>query len=154
MGEYIGRALRHFVKLVLLVAVLFGIMYLTGTLAVAPSDLVGSRGFALLVAVVAISAAYPSYGFTSYTVEGSFEQSLPTIHKAMLACGYKSVGHTSEEVTFGATSPLKRLRYLGGDDRIVVSKMDEGHICISGVRREAEQARFRICGEMAREREA
>lgn len=149
-NDYIGKVLRHFVKLVLIVGVLFVAMHLTGTLAIAPADLIGGRGFVLLVAVVAISATYPAYGFTSYTIEGDYESSLPDIHRAMLRCGYKAEGRSAERVVFRATSPLKRLRYLGGDDKVVVEKAGANLIAISGVRREAEQARFRICGELSK----
>lgn len=147
--KYFGKAVRHFLKLTILIGLLFAVMYLTNTLAISPSELLGSRGLILLVAMVAISAAWPSYGFASYEIYGSLTEHRAVIDSALAAGGYAPESSNSSEVVYRATGVGKRLRYFGGDDRIVVSARGEKTIVVSGVRRETEQARFRISGLLA-----
>lgn len=147
--KYFGKAARHFLRLAILIGLLFAVMYLTNTLAISPAELVGSRGLILLVAMVAISAAWPSYGFASYEIYGSLVEHRAVIDSALAAGGYAPESSNEREVVYRATSAAKRLRYFGGDDRIVVSAGGQSTIVVSGVRREAEQARFRISGLLA-----
>lgn len=146
MGQYLGRAVRHLLKLTLIVGALFAIMYLTGTLGVEPAELLGTRGVILVVAMVAISALFPLYGFDTVVVEGSVEGDRRAIVEALARGGYGLVGCDGGVLEFRARGLAKRLRYVGGDDRIVVRSVGERAIEISGIRREVEQARFRIVG--------
>lgn len=142
---FVGRAARHFVRMTLLVALLFAVMYYTDTLGVEPSELLGTRGIILAVALVAISAYYPVYGFDTVVVVGDIVRDRSTIVEALARGGYTLTSAKDGELCFRG-STLKRLRYAGGDDKVWIRRCGEGQIEISGIRREVEQARFRIVG--------
>ena len=61
---------------------------------------------------------------------------------------YGGGGHTTlpvGEMFFRATSGLRRLVLLG-DDAITITQAERGYVTICGVRKEVENARFRIEG--------
>lgn len=129
----------------MLVGAIFGVMYATNTLAIAPADLLGTRGIILLVALVAISAAYPLYGFSTASVRASMAEDREQIVEALLRGGYTLSYECEGEMVFRAASGLKRIVQLG-DDVITIKQTDSHNITISGLRKEVENARFRIGG--------
>lgn len=143
--KYLGRALRHLLKLVVVIALLFAVMYFTNTLAIPLAELVGWRGAVLLVALVGISAAFPLYGFGTYVVEGSLVADRKAIERALSACQYALVGEHGGVLVCRATTLWRRVR-SAGDDAIELRQVGENTIEISGLRREAEQLRFSISG--------
>lgn len=150
-GRYILRAVKHFVKLTVLIALVFAIMYATKTLAITPNELLGTRGLILLVALVVLSAAYPAYGFSSASARASVEDDRRQIIEALSMGGYSLVEEREGEMLFRTTSPLKRLTQMG-DDAIVVRSAERGNVTICGVRKEVENARFRIEGCIHRDK--
>lgn len=142
---YALRAVKHFVRMTVLIGALFSIMYATGTLGVAPEELIGMRGLILLVALVAISAAYPFYGFMTASARASLVDSRAQIVEALQRGGYTLVAEREGEMFFRATSGLRRLVLLG-DDAITITQAERGYVTICGVRKEVENARFRIEG--------
>ena len=144
-SRYIGRALRHLVKLVVIIAVIFAVMYFTDTLAISLGELVGWRGAVLLFALVVISATYPLYGFGTYIVEGSLDADREAINRALTACQYAPTEERGGVVVCRATTLWRRVR-TAGDDAIELRQVGENSIEIKGLRREAEQLRFSIGG--------
>lgn len=144
-SRYIGRALRHLLKLVVIIAALFAIMYYTNTLAISLGELMGWRGVVLLIALVVISAAYPLYGFGTYIVEGSLGADREAIYKALAACQYAPTEEREGVMVCRATTLWRRVR-TAGDDAIELRQVGENSIEIAGLRREAEQLRFTIGG--------
>lgn len=144
-NQYMGRAVRHLVRLTVLVGLIFGVMYATNTLAIEPADLLGTRGIILLVAIVLISAAYPLYGFSTASVRASMTEDREQIVEALLRGGYTLSFEREGEMLFRASSGLKRLVQLG-DDAVVVRQTDDHNLTVSGQRKEVENARFRITG--------
>lgn len=142
---YALRAVKHFVRMTVLIGALFGVMYATGTLGVAPEELIGMRGLILLVALVAISAAYPFYGFMTASARASLVDNRAQIVEALQRGGYTLVAEREGEMFFRATSGLRRLVLLG-DDAITITQAERGYVTICGVRKEVENARFRIEG--------
>jgi hypothetical protein len=146
--QYASRALHHLLKLTVWMVILFALMYITGTLAITPKAFLGYRGIVLLVAVVAISLAYPAYGFSNVVVYASAKRDRALIQQAMEMSGYQQVGATEEGADiYRAKSPLKRL-LSAGDDAITVTPVGEDNIEIAGLRKEVEGVRFRIVGLM------
>ncbi len=143
--KYMGRAARHLIKLVVIIAVIFAVMYFTDTLAISLAELVGWRGAVLLVALVGISAAYPLYGFGSYVVQGSLSADRKAIEQALAACQYVPTEEREGVLVCRATTLWRRLR-SAGDDAIELRQVGENSIEISGQRREVEQLRFTIGG--------
>ena len=144
-SRYIGRAIRHLVKLVVIIAALFAIMHFTDTLAISLGELVGWRGAVLLIALVVISATYPLYGFGTYIVEGSLSADREAINRALTACQYTPTEERAGVVVCRATTLWRRLR-TAGDDAIELRQVGENSIEIKGLRREVEQLRFSIGG--------
>ena len=144
-SRYIGRTLRHLVKLVVIIAVIFAVMYFTDTLAISLGELVGWRGAVLLFALVVISATYPLYGFGTYIVEGSLDADREAINRALTACQYAPTEERGGVVVCRATTLWRRVR-TAGDDAIELRQVGENSIEIKGLRREAEQLRFSIGG--------
>ncbi len=145
-SSYVGRALRHLLKLVVLVAVLFGAMIATKTLAINPSELLGYRGAILLIAMVGISLAFPAYGFTSATIHCSPKVHKAEILQAMEMSGYRLVEESKEgAMVFRARSIGKRIINVG-DEALTLTPIGEEAVEIAGLRKEVEVVRFRIVG--------
>lgn len=147
---FLSRALKHFLKLTLLMALLFGVMVATDTLAIGPRQLLGYRGVILLVAMVAISLAYPSYGYSTVRLQASVATHREQIIAAMARNGYALQSEEQGVLTFRATGWWKRLTNMG-DDALVVKQVEGDAVELSGVRKEVENARFRIVGEISRQ---
>lgn len=146
--KYVSRALRHLLKLTVWMVILFALMYVTDTLAITPKAFLGYRGIVLLVAMVAISLAYPTYGFSNVVVHASAKRDRALIQQAMEMSDYRQVGVTEEGAEIYRTkSPIKRL-ISAGDDAITVTPVGEDSIEIAGLRKEVEGVRFRIVGLM------
>lgn len=136
-------------KLTLLMAVIFGVMVATNTLAVGPRQLLGYRGVILLAAMVAISLAYPSYGYMTVGLQASLVTNRQQILSAMARNGYTLHSEEQGVMVFRASGAWKRLVNMG-DEALYLRQMDATTAELSGVRKEVENARFRIVGEINR----
>ena len=142
--RYFDRAARHFLKLAVLMALLFGAMVATGTLAVMPQQLLGYRGVILLVAMVALSAAYPSYGYSAIRLQVSLTHDRELIEEAMRRSDYQLHHQEGDTLVFRSTSAWKRLVNVGNETITVRTEGSGIEIC--GVRKEVENVRFRLVG--------
>ena len=117
ISRYVGRALRHLLKLVVMVGVLIGVMAVTKTLAVSPSEMLSSGKGGLLVAfMVAISAAFPFYGFSSVRVHVSMKEQEGLILQAIEMSGYQLARTSKEGVqTYRTKSVVKHITSVGDD---------------------------------------
>jgi hypothetical protein len=150
--RYFLRALKHFVKMVALIAIIYLLMYATDTLAVNQQELLGTKGIILLVALVALSAAYPSYGFVERTIEGSIAEDRDIILETMARGGY-SLGKESDQViSFRASGPLQRLLAMG-DDEVCIRQIAPNKLLLSGLRKSTVESEFRLSGRMRIKRE-
>lgn len=146
ISRYVGRALRHLLKLTVWMVLLFALMYATNTLAITPKAFLGYRGIVLLVAMVAISLAFPAYGFSNVLVYASAKRDRALIQQAMEMSGYRQVGVTEEGADIYRTKSLLKRLICAGDDAITISPVGEDNIEIAGLRKEVEGVRFRIVG--------
>ncbi|MDY3979444.1 MAG: hypothetical protein SOZ00_05420 [Tidjanibacter sp.] len=142
-GQYILHSLKYLVKLLLLLVVIYFLMYLTGTLGISKAELLGSRGVILLVSVVVLAAAYPSFGFVRRTVAADYLTDRELIRKAFVENGYALSSEYSDHLVFRASSIGKRLWTLW-DDTLTVCPLPTGGIKVEGLRKEAVQVVFRI----------
>lgn len=145
MKNYILSSLKYLIKLVVLLVAIYFAMYATGTLGITIDELLGTKGVVLVVAVVALAAAYPSYGFVRRTVSASMEGDREEILKAFHQNGYSLRAESAEQgyMMFSASSPLKRLWHLG-DDKIEARVLNDGEIELCGIRKEVVQTEFRL----------
>ena len=143
MKNHICSSLKYLIKLAVLLAAIYGAMYATGTLGITTEELLGAKGIVLVVAVVALAAAYPAYGFVRRTVKASMVGDREDILAAFHQNGYSLTGESEGMMTFHASSPLKRLWHLG-DDKIEVRAVDNLTVELYGIRKEVVQTEFRI----------
>jgi hypothetical protein len=147
-GQYVKHAVSYFIKLLLLLALVYGLLYATGYARVSAhyflTDMFASaRGILLLCGILIWSAVYPRIGFVSRTVGADMERDRDTIIGAFGRGGYAL---TSEEpgvrMTFRASSPLKRLWMAFGDGITVTAEGNS--VVLTGIRKEVVQTEFRI----------
>lgn len=147
-GRYIRRAAGYFIKLLVLVGVLYLLMFVTGTARVSAEfffrEMVATpRGVLLLAALALLAAFYPKFGYVRRRAEADIVADREQVIRAFHAAGYVV---TEEEpgvsMTFRAGSFFRRL-WLTFDDRVTVTAA-EGGIIIEGLRKEAVHAQFRI----------
>ncbi len=144
MSRYLLRSAKYLVQLVLLLTVLFTVMLLTGTAAGdSPAEMLFSTKGALMAALLlAVAAAYPSYGFTSRRVAADFTADREKIVRAMDMGGYVP-GETKDGVmAFHTRNALKRLWRMG-EDTLTVTPVDGG-VMITGLRKEVINAYYRL----------
>ena len=143
MKNYVLSSIKYLLKMGFLMAAIYGAMYITGTLGITTEELLGTKGIILAVALLALSIAYPSYGFVHRTVKASIVADREEIIAAFRQNGYSLRKESEGEMVFHASAPLKRLWHLG-DDRIVVRPIDGFNIDLYGIRKEVVQTEFRI----------
>ena len=143
--QYLLRAVKYFVKIVALVAAIYVVMDATDTLGIQQNELLGTKGIVLAVALLLLSAAYPSYGFVSRTARASFVADREAIIRAFGHSGYGLERESSGEMVFRASGPLKRLWQLG-DDRVTVRPIDGFNVEVSGPRKEVVATVYHIAG--------
>ncbi len=147
ISRYVGRALRHLLKLVVMVAVLIGVMAVTKTLATSPSEMLSSgKGVILVAFMVAISLAFPFYGFSNVRVQVKMKEQEGLILQALEMCGYQLV-HKSEDgvQTYRTKSIVKHITSVG-DDVLTIRVVGDDAIEIAGMRKSVEALRWRIVG--------
>lgn len=147
MKKRVVRSVKYFVKLVLLLAAIYGLLFLTGTSRISaeaffPEVFSTYRGWAMIAALVLLAALYPSFGFVRRTVRADFVQDRENILKAFAADGYTAVSVTGQRMVMRAASPVRRLTSMY-DDTVTVIPGGEG-IVIEGIRKEAVRAEFRL----------
>lgn len=142
-NRYLVRAGKYFVRLVLLVAVLCGILIVTGytsweTLqAVRRTD----RVYLLLGAFIVFPLMYPFFGFVRREVRGSLDGNREVIVKLLEVNGYRLVSDSPERMVFRA-NPAKRAM-LFGEDAVTIAA-EPGYITLEGPRREVVKVEFRM----------
>lgn len=146
-STYIFRAVKHLIKMLVLVALIYFAMDATDTLAINQQELLGTRGIILLVALVLLSAAYPSYGFVERLTKGSIVEDRDIIVEMMLKAGYSLQGEREGRLTFRASGPLKRIINMG-EDAVYFEQFNQEMLLIGGLRKAAVEAEFRLSGRI------
>lgn len=148
MTQYLGHALRYLIKLLILVAIIYGLMFLLkGTRVSAEAaiiELVTTRtGLLLLIGLVALAAVYPTFGFVRRTVAADIVKDREKILNAFHSEGYILSSEDDGAMTFRTASPLRRF-WMVWDDKVKVTSAGEEAITIEGIRKTAVQAQFRM----------
>ena len=148
-GQYIRRAVGYFIKLIVLVIVLYLLLFVTGTARVSAGYFVGElfatpRGLMLLGALAVLAACYPMFGYVSRRMAADLREDRVRIVSAFHADGYVlEKEQEGESMTFRAGGLFRRI-WLTFDDRITVRSCGEGFVEIEGLRKEVVTAQFRI----------
>ena len=147
MKTYIVRAATDLLWLALLVALVFALMVSTGTSRVGAGEALhelfgSSRGMLMIAAIVVLALLYPRFGFTRRSVRADLRADRERILQTLHASGYSLAAESEGEMTFRASSPLKRALLLW-EDRITVTA-DGDSITLDGIRKEVVRAEFRL----------
>lgn len=147
-GQYIRRAAGYFIKLILLVTLLYLLLFLTGTAKVSAElffrEMFSTvRGWMLFAALAVLAAFYPKFGYITRRADAEITADRESIIKAFHEDNYIMV---SEEpgvsMTFRVGSVWRRF-WMTFDDAVRVTA-EEGSVVIEGVRKEVVRAQFRI----------
>lgn len=107
--------------------------------------LFSSDRFLLLgVAIVALSATYPRFGFMRRRIEGDLRAHRTQIETAFRQSGFAPVSETDDELRFRGDGFLRRLSLLF-EDEIRVTQFGQW-IEIEGIRRGVARAAYRLEG--------
>lgn len=150
-GQYIRRSVGYLIKLVALVAVLYLLMYVTGSTRVSADALLremfsSQRGVLLAAALVVLAALYPYFGYVKRSLRADLGTNRSDIIEAMHKSGYiLSPGSIDDSVrlVFRADSFFKRL-LMSFEDAITVTAADDGSVTIEGPRKTVVPVQFRI----------
>ncbi len=145
--KYIARSLKYLLKLVLLFAVLFTIMDLTGT-STLPADnffaaFFGSMRGQIFTAIVLVWCIYyPKFEFVTreYCVDMSARRA--TIMEAMQSLGMNLATEGEDVMIFRSASGLSRLWQMN-EDAVEIRKTENG-VVISGSRKNVANAMYKI----------
>lgn len=145
-GQYVKHSLLYFVRMLLLLALIFGLLRLTGYARVSAEgflpQMLSGRGLLLLGAILIWAAVYPKVGFVSRAVDADIIKDRESIIFAFSQGGYSLTAENGGEMTFRASSPLKRVWMAFGD--AITVKPEGNHVVLTGVRKEVVQTAFRI----------
>ncbi len=136
---YISRALHFFIKMVVVLTVAFGLMYLMGWMELDGSqfwDMLfdSTKGAIVIALVILVSAAYPLLSFTRVAIHGDFDRERNIIDRVVVGMGYKSVLQDADRAEYRVKSIAKKL-FNQCDDRIVIAR-DGSFITVSGLKKE------------------
>jgi len=145
---YIVHGLKYFLKLLLLLALIYLILYLFGQAKVSAGQFVAelfmtTKGILLFVALFVLAMVYPLFGFVKRRVAADLTVDRDRIVNAFHAAGYMM--KEMEEgrwMVFRAASIMKKITMVW-DDKITV-RADGDHIILEGIRKETVQVEFRI----------
>lgn len=146
--QYLGRSIRYLLKLVLLVALLYALLFVTGHTGVSAEylliELVTSwRGLLLLVVLAVLAGVYPTFGYVKKVLPVSMAGNREKIVLAFMASGYSlRAEEPGRKMVFRITSPLRRAANLF-DDKIEVTSLGNG-IVLEGKRKDVVTTIFRI----------
>lgn len=139
MNRYILRAVKYFLTMALIVAVVLALLnyYQFHNWNLLLSLRGGTRSLLWIGLMLAgFSAVYPSFGYACrpLDVRGEVSEILPVIEEYMDARGYKLESKTDEKVTFRIRSPFTRAMRTF-EDRITFTRTHTGYT-IEGLNRE------------------
>ncbi len=147
MNLYLVRALKCFLKLAILLALVFAAMSLTGTLNTGGLSMVqalfaSTRGLVLLGVIVVWSAVYPIVSFCKVSVRMEFDRERLVDAFATYAYEPESESEAEGQMTFRCTSTLRKILWQF-DDRVTVTR-DGGFVDIEGLKRIVPRVESRL----------
>lgn len=145
--KYFTRSLKYFCALCVLCIALMGLMLMTGTSALSFDDMLyvmfqTDRYLMLFVAIVALAAIYPKFGFVVRKVEGDIEENREQVIQAFRSAGFSLRSEEDGELIFRADNFGQKLLLLG-EDEIKVSQYGQW-IVLDGIRRGIARVEYRL----------
>ena len=137
--KYLSRALHFLIKIIVVISLAFGLMYLMGWLDVEQGQFWNMmfntpKGWIVISAIVLISAIYPVLSFSTAYIRGDFDNERKIMDDLLTRIGYKQVYEDNDRSEYRVKNLWKKL-FNQFDDRIVVSR-DGSYITVSGLKKE------------------
>ena len=154
--KYIWRAVKYFIRLMLLFVVLFGIMLATNTTTLSAenffAEFFGSQRGQIFTAIVLIWCMfYPRVEFVAMPIGIRLTDHKSSINEAMQSLGMALVEDREDAMVFRATNKLSRAWQMW-EDAVEVRTSANGGIEVAGSRKNVSNALFKI--KLYAEREA
>lgn len=145
MKTYLVRALHYFIKIIVILVLAFGVLYLLESLLdgrqlLMDKDLMlytllyTPKGWVVIGLILGLSAIYPLTSFTRVEIAGDFAKERAIMDRAMEDLGFRLVGHDSRQSEYRVKSLRKQL-FSQFDDKITVSGNDR-YITVSGMKKD------------------
>jgi hypothetical protein len=164
--KYLIRAVKYFVKLALLLALVFTLMQISGTSNLETSGGIAgffasffatARGQIFAVALVVWCIAYPAVEFKKRHLNFNVATRRGAIIKALGAGGMRLAEESllaggAVRMVFRGESPLRRIWWMG-DEAVTVTENLSGGLDIEGPRRFVMEAEHRIPNHVEAEKE-
>ncbi|MFI3292167.1 MAG: hypothetical protein SNG27_01305 [Rikenellaceae bacterium] len=147
--KYFLRAIKYLLSLCILYFAVIYAMYAFGLSALPPEQtlaiLVGSsRGWIMIVAVLALSFSYPVFGFMKQEVSGDIVANRDQIIAAFAANGFSLKSSSQGEMIFESDNLIKKITFLF-EDRITVAQVGD-KLVVEGIRRAVPFVIYRLEG--------
>ncbi len=152
--RYLQRSIKYMFALSLSYVALVYLMSMLGLILISPEQMIittlsSDRGVMMVVAIIALSATYPYFGFTRRKTEGNIERHREQIEDAFTACNFIMSSEKGGKLTFVGNSITKRIAMMF-EDHVTVTQLNEQTIEIVGNRKAVAYILFRM--EIAIER--
>ena len=147
MGRYILRAVKYFIKLMILLAIIFALILWSKTTTLSPEGFFTKcfcflKGQLFSVVIVVWCALYPKIEYVTRRLNIDPEAHRGRIIEAMHAAGFTLSKEQNGEMIFRADSPFRRIMQLW-EDEVTLTPDAEG-FTLSGTRRNLSEAEHRI----------
>ncbi len=148
--RYFQRSVKYFLSLCVAYLLATELMWRLGMSLLSPRENVlmllnTQRGVFMLVAVVALAATYPYFGFMRKRTYGNIVLNREAIIEVMMQSNFELLSEKDGSMTFIGNNFLKRLGMLF-EDHIVVSRIDgnEEKIHVAGNRKAIAYILYRL----------
>ncbi len=154
--NYLTRALKYLLSLVILYV---GVVYLLTIINVSvltPKEtfdalLTSQRGIVMIIAILALSFAYPVFGFMKQEVSGDITKDREQIIKALMANGFRLKREGNGEMVFECDNLFKKIAFMF-EDKIVITQVGD-KLVVEGIRRAVAYIIYRLEGYISFSRE-
>ncbi len=145
--RYVQRSIKYFLSICFVYAAMLYVMSLTEMMVITRGEtfraLISTpRGVFMLIAVIALSAAYPRFGFIQRRVKGSIKGHRAEIDQSFAQQHFKLMSEDDRRLIYIADNPLKRL-YLLFEDHILVTQVGD-EIELRGNRKTVAYVMYRL----------
>lgn len=148
--QYIGHAALYFVKLVILVLLIYALLFVTGSANVSAqyyfsyAFLTSGKGLMLIGAILLVAAVYPTFGVVRRIVAADITADRDKIINAFISNGYSLKSEQEGKCMVFRSGSVVRKLVMMFDDRITVTSEGPGSVVIDGLRKGVVQGQWRI----------
>ncbi len=145
--KYFLRAFKYLLSLCILYFAVIYAMYAFGLSALPPEQTLAilvdsSRGWIMIIAVLALSFSYPVFGFMKQEVSGDMIKNRDQIISSFAVNGFVLKNSSNGEMVFGSDNLIKKITFLF-EDKITVAQVGD-KLVVEGIRRAMPYIIYRL----------